>query len=87
MVLVFLLLFSTVGACDACKLQQPKVTRGITHGTGPESNWDWFIVGVIIIITLLTLYYSLKYLIKPEEKDKNHIKYTVLSDFINYDKR
>lgn len=67
-------------ACEACQIQQPKVTRGITHGTGPESNWDWFLIGVIILITVLTLYYSIKYLVKPGEKNKDHIKYSFLSD-------
>ncbi|MFC4380820.1 hypothetical protein [Chryseobacterium bernardetii] len=66
-------------ACDACKLQQPKVTRNFTHGTGPESNWDWFIVGVVILITVLAFVLSAKYLIKPGEKDKNHIKYSLFS--------
>lgn len=67
-------------ACDACNLRQPKVIRGITHGSGPESNWDWFIVAIILLITLLTLFYSLKFLIKPQEKNKSHIKYTIISD-------
>lgn len=67
-------------ACDACKLQQPKVTRNITHGTGPESGWDWFIVGVVMLITILAFIYSIKYLIKPGEKNKDHIKYSVLSN-------
>ena len=65
-------------ACDACKLQQPKITQDFTHGTGPESNWDWFIVILITIITLYTLFYSFKFLIKPGEKDKKHIKNIVL---------
>lgn len=76
-----LMLFTTyVWACDACKLQQPEITRNITHGTGPESNWDWFIIGVVILITVMTLGYSIKYLISPGEKDENHIKYFVLSN-------
>lgn len=66
-------------ACDTCKLQQPEVTRNFTHGTGPESNWDWFIVGVVIVITVLAFIFSVKYLFKPGEKDKDHIKYWVFS--------
>lgn len=66
-------------ACDACKLQQPEVTRNFTHGTGPESNWDWFIVGFVILITVLAFILSAKYLFKPGEKDKSHIKYSVFS--------
>lgn len=75
--ITFLLLmgFSISKACEACNLQQPKITRDLTHGTGPDNNWDWFIVGFIVLITIYTLVYSLKYLLKPGEKDKSHIKY------------
>ena len=66
-------------ACEAYSLKQPEITKGWTHGTGPESNWDWFIVGIIAAITLLTLFYSVKFLIFPREKDKKHIKNSVLN--------
>lgn len=65
-------------ACDTCKLRQPKVTQNLTHGAGPESDWDWFIVAIAIAITLLAFFYSVKYLVKPGEKNKNHIKYSFL---------
>ncbi|WP_419868366.1 hypothetical protein [Chryseobacterium sp. CT-SW4] len=78
---LMLTLFSVyIAACDACKLQQPEATREWTHGTGPDSDWDWFIVGIVILITVLAFYYSVKYLIRPEEKDEHHIKYTIFSD-------
>ncbi|WP_412850528.1 hypothetical protein ACL0VS_17530 [Chryseobacterium sp. PMSZPI] len=76
---IFLLWTSYFQACDACKLQQPKITRNFTHGTGPESNWDWFIVGIITAITLTTLVCSFKFLIKPGEKNKEHIKNNILN--------
>ncbi|WP_343643785.1 hypothetical protein [Chryseobacterium sp.] len=66
-------------ACDACKLQQPKITQNLTHGTGPESQWDWIIVGVIALITLVTLFYSFKFLIIPGEKNRKHIKNSILN--------
>jgi hypothetical protein len=75
-----ILLVNYALACDACQLQQPEVTKDLTHGAGPESNWDWFIVGIVILITVLAFIYSVKYLIKPGEKDKKHIKYSVFSD-------
>jgi len=78
-ILLFLLWAAYSKACDACKLQQPKITRELTHGTGPESNWDWLIVGLITLITLATLFYSFKYLIRPGEKSKEHIKNNVLN--------
>ena len=75
----FLMLFANyILACDACKLQQPKITKDLTHGAGPESDWDWFIVGIVILITVVAFIYSIKYLIKPGEKDKSHIKYSFL---------
>ncbi len=77
-VFVFIAIANFAFACDACKLQQPKITKNITHGTGPDGNMDWLIVGIVGIITLITLYYSVKFLVKPGEKDKKHIKYSFL---------
>lgn len=68
-----------VFACEACKLQQPKITQDFTHGTGPDSGWDWMIVGGISIITIYTLFYSVKYLVKPGEKNRDHIKNSILN--------
>lgn len=65
-------------ACEACKLQQPKLTRNITHGAGPESRWDWLIVGIVSLIVLYTLFYSVKYLVQPGEKNADHIKNSIL---------
>ncbi|MEJ7736951.1 MAG: hypothetical protein WKF97_05955 [Chitinophagaceae bacterium] len=66
-------------ACPACKKQQPKILQGITHGTGPDSNWDYVIVWATALIVLATLFYSVKWMINPEEKSMNHIKRTVLN--------
>jgi hypothetical protein len=66
-------------ACETCKKQQPKITQGFTHGVGPGSNWDWVIVSIVVVITIATLLFSLKYLIKPGEKNSDHIKQTILS--------
>lgn len=68
----------TSSACPLCEKQQPKFLRGITHGTGPQSNWDWVIVAAITVTTLLTLFYSIKYLLSPKEKNSNHIKNIIL---------
>lgn len=66
-------------ACPACEKQQPKILRGITHGQGPSSNWDYVIVISTVIIVLATLYFTVKWLINPGESDINHIKRTVLN--------
>lgn len=70
---------SVIWACPVCEQQQPKITQGLTHGAGPQSNWDWVIIIVISVITILTLIFSLKYLIRPGEKNGNHIKQSILN--------
>jgi len=85
--LLALMLFSLVDisayACDVCEKQQPAIIRGITHGAGPESNWDYLIVSVAAIIVVGSLFYSIKWLLSPEETDENHIKRIVLSYELN----
>ncbi len=65
-------------ACPVCEKQQPKVLRGVVHGAGPDTNWDYLIVGVITVIVLITLYYSMKWLVRPGEDTPGHIKRNVL---------
>ena len=77
--IIFLVLTGYVGhTCPVCEKQQPKILRGITHGTGPDSQWDYFIVSITVIIVLFTLFYSLKWIIHPGEKAENHIKNLVI---------
>jgi hypothetical protein len=66
--------------CDACKKQQPKLLQGITHGTGPDSSWDYVIVYMAVAIVLVSLFYSVKWLIKPGEKSSSHIKQFILNE-------
>lgn len=66
-------------ACPACEKQQPKLLKGISHGSGPEGNMDMLIVWLIAIIVLLTLIFSVKWIIKPGEKSPNHIKRLILN--------
>jgi len=61
-------------ACDPCQRQQPKVLQGITHGTGPQSDWDYVIVIFTVILVVLCLWYSLKYLIMPTKTSPEHFK-------------
>ena len=78
--LAFFCVNLVVFACPACEKQQPAITKGITHGGGPASNWDWVIIAVISIITILTLIFSMKFLIKPGEKSDDHIKKSILNN-------
>ena len=67
-------------ACPVCERNKPKILQGITHGANAESKWDYVIVFVIGIIAILTLIYSIKWIIKPGEKNTEHIKYTILNE-------
>lgn len=76
--ILLLFIHSVVNACPVCEKQQPKLLRGITHGAGPQSNWDWLIVGIMTLITLLVLVYTIRFLIKPGEQQTQHIKHQIL---------
>jgi len=67
-------------ACPICDKRQPKATQGFTHGTGPQSNWDWVIISIVVAITLVTLVLSVKHLVRPGETDAGHIKQSLLSN-------
>lgn len=65
-------------ACTVCEKQQPKLLRGITHGAGPESNWDYVIILAAIAVVLGTLILSIRHLCKPNENEMSHIKNSIL---------
>ncbi len=75
----FLAAFAPVYSCPACEAQQPKILRGITHGAGPQSNWDYLIVAMAAMIVIATLFFSVKWVISPGEKSDKHIKRIVLN--------
>jgi heme/copper-type cytochrome/quinol oxidase subunit 2 len=79
--LIVLVLITNISwACDACKKLQPSITKDLTHGTGPESFWDWIWVIIILIIAISSLVVSVKYLLYPGEKRENHIKNLILDE-------
>jgi hypothetical protein len=80
--LIASLLFNTIGvfACDVCERNQPKLLKGITHGAGPESDWDYMIVSAAVVIVVSTLWFSVKWLIRPGEKSNQHIKRFILNN-------
>jgi hypothetical protein len=73
------LLRSAAIACDGCSRQQPRILRGLTHGAGPDTSWDYLIVGLAALSVALTLFYSVKWLVRPGEKSAGHIKNLVLT--------
>lgn len=78
-VLAILFVHLAVCACPVCERNQAKFMRGIVHGAGPESNWDYVSIVITGIIAILSLIYSVKWLIKPNENNANHIKYSIFS--------
>ncbi|TXJ22464.1 MAG: hypothetical protein E6Q24_21130 [Chitinophagaceae bacterium] len=80
--LIAFLLFNVlwVLACPVCERNQPKVLRGITHGAGPDSRWDYVIVWATVAIVLCTLFFSIKWLIRPGERSDRHIKRFILNN-------
>lgn len=59
----------------------PEFMQSFLHGAGPaEHKWDYIIAVVMLIITALTLYLSIKWLIKPGEKSPKHIKRQILEE-------
>ncbi len=77
-IIISLGFIASILACPVCERNQPKLLKGIVHGNGPDGNWDYIIVGAVVTISLLTLYFAVKWLITPGEKDKEHIKRTIL---------
>ncbi len=69
-----------IWACPVCERQQPALLKGITHGAGPEGRFDFIIVFAAIIIVLVTLFFSIKWLIRPGEKSGDHIKRLILNN-------
>ncbi|HEY0669697.1 MAG TPA: hypothetical protein VGD22_16055 [Sphingobacteriaceae bacterium] len=66
-------------ACPVCDKQQPKVLQGITHGAGPQSQWDYVIISFAVVIVVITLFYSVKWLFRPDEKAQDHIKQIIIN--------
>lgn len=82
-ILSMMLLISVVApafACPVCERNQPSILKGITHGAGPDSRWDYLIVWVTVAIVLLTLFFSIKWIIRPGEKSGTHIKRMILNN-------
>ncbi len=66
-------------ACEACKKQQPKLLRGITHGSGPDSSWDYVIVSIMMIITLYSFYAMIRFMAKSRDEVHQDIKTSILN--------
>lgn len=89
-IILGLLVFFTTGtlmACPVCERNQPKVLKGIVHGSGPDSQWDYLIITAVAIVVIFTLIFSVKWLIKQGERSDSHIKRTVLNELYHGTKK
>jgi formate hydrogenlyase subunit 3/multisubunit Na+/H+ antiporter MnhD subunit len=79
-IISFLILYTSISACPVCERANAKKAFGsISHGTGPDSSLDYIVVWITIIISVLALFYSIKWLIKPAEQNEDHIKNSILN--------
>ncbi|HEY5393206.1 MAG TPA: hypothetical protein VIJ57_13875 [Hanamia sp.] len=70
----------TASACPTCDAQKSKFLKAISsHGSGPTSNWDYLAGTITLIIVLVVLFYAIKWVIHPGEKEENHIKRNILN--------
>lgn len=65
-------------ACEVCENRQSAVLKGVTHGIGPQGNMDYIITWSAVIIVGFTLFFSIKFLVKPKESAPDHIKNIVV---------
>ena len=70
----------TASACETCTRKQSWLLRNATHGRGPDTRWDYLIVAIVALLVLLTLFYSIKWLLFPGEQSAHHIKNIVLNE-------
>lgn len=79
-VLTVLFFVTKLKACPVCERSKPAVLKGVTHGSIPESRWDYLIVAGVTLIAMLVLFYSVKWMLFPGERSAFHIKRTILND-------
>lgn len=77
LVLTLLLPFLSL-ACPVCEKNQPAILKGITHGAGPESDWDFVIIGATVVIVIFCAALMVFQIVQPGEKNAEHIKNSIL---------
>ena len=79
-IIVFFAASLSLYACPVCERAKAKTAfASISHGPGPGSNWDYLAVWVSIAAVLLKLIFTIKFLVKPNEKNSDHIKNSILN--------
>ena len=70
-----------LSACPVCEKRQPKGFAGITHGTGPESLLDYWILYGAIAIVMLTLVLFFWYLTKTKPSETHRLNPPYITDW------
>lgn len=70
--------FTSYG-CPVCDKQQPRILKGVAHGAGPQTNWDYVIVYLVAAVVVVSLIFSILWLVRPGERNMGHIKRAVLN--------
>ena len=65
-------------ACEVCQSRQPAALKGIIHGSGPQADTDLIIIWGAVAIVGVTLFLSIKYLVRPQESAPDHIKNSII---------
>jgi hypothetical protein len=65
-------------ACTVCRSRQPAPLRDITHGAGPSGMGDYIIIVGAVVVVVAALVFSIWYLVRPGERNPDHIKNIVL---------
>jgi hypothetical protein len=60
----------------------PESPHGRMGTATPAGIWDYIIVIISGITVLVSLYLCIKYFLRPEEKEDDHIKRRILNDDI-----
>lgn len=80
-ILILLMTAYRAWSCPVCDSNQPEGLENVTHGTGPTGIVDFIITWTAVIIVGITLFLSVKYLVKPKEHRRDHIKNIVINEF------
>lgn len=70
--------FKILLGCPVCDRNHSKASRIMSHGQQANSEWDYLIVWGVALIVMIALYLTIKYLVWPGEREKTHIKRSIL---------
>ncbi len=66
-----------------CLLFIQALNKSMHMNGGPNGIFDHIVLGASILIVIIVIFFTLKFFIKPGEKQITHIKRIILDDDIN----